>query len=161
MISERLSQFLVEQVGHELTAHGDYMGMALYFDRQSLKRWGRFFHDQAIEEAQHAVRIMDFLTDNEVAFDLPALPGATTQFESAAAAAEAARGWERAVTERFRNAASMALQDGDATVYEFLQWFIAEQVEEEAKMAHVIDLIGSGINLFQAEPLLDALGADD
>jgi ferritin len=161
MISDKLRAFLVEQVGHELTAHQAYMGIALYFQGQSLLRWGRFFGDQAIEEAQHATRIMAFLIDNEVEFDVPALSGATTDFESALAAAKAALEWERAVTERFHAASSMALEEGDQTSHQFLQWFIAEQVEEEAKMLHVIDLVSSGINLFQAEPLLEALDGGD
>jgi ferritin len=161
MISDKLREFLIEQVGHELTAHQDYMGIALFFQRQSLLRWGRYFRDQAIEEAQHATRIMDFLVDNEIEFDVPPLSGATSQFESALAAAQAALDWERSVTERFRTASQMALNDGDHTSHQFLQWFVAEQVEEEAKMLQVIDLISSGINLFQAEPLLDALDSDD
>jgi len=161
MISDRLRDFLVEQIGHELTAHQDYMGISLHFQQQSLLRWARFFRDQSIEEAQHAAKIMDFLVDNEVVFDVPPLPGASAQFDSALAAAQAALEWERSVSERFRAASKLALDEGDATSHEFLQWFIAEQVEEEAKMLHVIDLIESGINLFQAEPLLDTLDSDD
>ena len=46
---------------------------------------------------------------------------------------------------------------GDHRGFEFLQWFIAEQVEEESKLQHVVDLIESGINLFQAEALLGSL----
>jgi ferritin len=160
MISDKLRDFLTEQVGQELTAHQDYMGISLYFQHQSLLRWARFFRDQAIEEAQHATRIMDFLVDNEIQFDLPPLPGSTSQFDSALAAAKAAFTWERAVTERFQAASKVALDEGDATSHQFLQWFIGEQVEEEAKMLHVVDLISSGINLFQAEPLLDALDSD-
>jgi ferritin len=161
MISDKMRTFLIEQVGHELTAHQDYLGIALYFQRQSLLRWGRYFRDQAIEEAQHATRIMDFLIDNEVEFDVPPLSGATSQFESALAAAQAALESERSVTERFRTAAKMALDDGDHTSHQFLQWFIAEQVEEEVKLLQVIDLISSGINLFQAEPLLNAFDSED
>jgi ferritin len=161
MISDKLRDFLVEQVGHELTAHQDYLGISLYFQHQSLLRWSRFFREQAIEEAQHATRIMDFLVDHEVEFDVPPLSGATSQFESALAAAQAGLDWERGVTERFRSASALALDEGDHTSHQFLQWFIAEQVEEEAKMLHVIDLISSGINLFQAEPLLDALDTGD
>jgi ferritin len=160
MISDKLRDFLVEQVGQELTAHEDYMGISIYFQQQSLLRWARFFRDQSVEEAQHASKIMDFLVDNEVEFDLPPLPGATSQFESALAAAQAALEWERGVTERFRAASKLALDEGDATTHQFLQWFIEEQVEEEAKMLNVIDLISSGVNLFQAEPLLDALDSD-
>lgn len=156
MISDKLRDFFVDQVGQELTAHQDYMGMSLYFQQQSLLRWGRFFRDQSIEEAGHATRIMDFLVDHDVEFDVPPLPGATSRFESALAAVQAALDWERAVTERFRAASALALEESDHTSHQFLQWFIAEQVEEEAKMLQVIDLLSSGINLFQAEPLLDA-----
>ena len=161
MINDKLRDFLVEQVGQELTAHQDYMGISLYFQQQSLLGWSRYFRDQAIEEAGHATKIMDFLVDNEVEFDVPPLPGATTRFDSALAAAQAALGAERSVTKRFRGASALALEVGDHTSYQFLQWFIGEQVEEEAKMLQVIDLISSGINLFQAEPLLDALTGGD
>ena len=161
MINDKVRDFLVEQVGQELTAHQDYMGIALYFQQQSLLGWSRYFRDQAIEEAGHATKIMDFLVDNEVEFDVPPLPGATTRFESALAAAQAALGAERSVTKRFRGASALALEVGDHTSHQFLQWFIGEQVEEEAKMLQVIDLISSGINLFQAEPLLDALTGGD
>ena len=104
---------------------------------------------------------MDFLVDHEVEFDVPPLAGATSQFESALAAAQAGLEWERAVTERFRAASALAVDEGDHTSHEFLGWFIAEQVEEEAKMLHVIDLVSSGINLFQAETLLEALDSGD
>lgn len=155
MISRRLSDFFVAQIASEFTAHQDYMGIALYFQRRSLYRWSRLFHSQAIEEAQHGTKIMNFLIDNEVAFDLPPLPGSTTSFASALAAAQASLGWEREVTSRFRAASQAALEEQDHTSHQFLQWFIAEQVEEEAKMQDVIDLLESGVNLFQAEPLLD------
>lgn len=160
MISDKLRDFLVEQVREELTAHQAYMGITLYFQQQSLLRWAHFFRDQAVEEAQHATKIMDFLVDHEVQFDLPPLPGASSEFESALAAAKSALDWERAVTQRFRTASKMALEEDDATTHQFLGWFIAEQVEEEAKMLHVIDIVSSGINLFQAEPLLDTLNGE-
>jgi ferritin len=161
MISAKLREFLVEQVGHEFTAHQDYMGVALYFQRQSLLRWSRFFRTQAMEEAEHATRIVNFLVDQEVEFDIPPLPGATTQFESALAAAKTSLDWERTMSERFHAAAKTALAENDATSHQFLQWFIEEQVEEEAKMQHVIDLLSTDINLFLAEPLLDALESED
>ena len=50
--------------------------------------------------------------------------------------------------------AAVAVADGDHRGHQFLQWFIEEQVEEEAKLQRIVDLIESGINLFQAEALL-------
>jgi ferritin len=154
MLDGDLRKLLIAQIGNELTAHGLYMGISIYFDRQSLKRWGKLFRDQAIEEAQHAQKIMDFLTDNEIEFDLPALKAVSTRFASAHAAAQRALQSERDVAAQFDRMAARALSVGDHRGHQFLQWFIAEQVEEEAKLQSIVDLIDSGINLFQAEPLL-------
>lgn len=155
MITDKLAKLLIEQVGHELRAHQLYMGIATYFERQSLDRWGKLFHDQSVEEAGHASKIMTFLTDNEVAYDLPALKSATTRYGSAASAIETALESERAVSKQFREMASAALAESDHTAHQFLLWFIDEQVEEERKAQGLLDLVNSGINLFQAEPLLD------
>jgi hypothetical protein len=73
MIDGDLRKMLIAQIGSEFSAHSLYMGISVYFDRQSLRRWGKFFRDQAIEEAQHGTKIMDFLIDNEIDFDLPAV----------------------------------------------------------------------------------------
>lgn len=154
MISEQLSKLLVDQIGQELKAHQAYVGISVYFERRSLKRWARVFVDQSIEEAQHATKIMTFLTDNEIEFDLPTIPKATTHFESAAKAVQAALDSEIRVTGLFDAMAAVALAAGDHRGSQFLQWFIDEQVEEERKMRDLLELVDSGINLFQAEPLL-------
>jgi len=155
MISDRLSKLLIEQVGHELRAHQLYMAISTYFDRQSLTRWAKLYRDQSVEEAGHATKIMDFLTDNSVSFDIPALKSASTRFGSAAAAVETALDSEVKVSKQFQEMSSTAQTEGDHTSYQFLQWFIEEQVEEERKAQSLLDLVNSGINLFQAEPLLD------
>jgi ferritin len=155
MIDGDLRKLLIAQIGNELTAHALYMGISVYFDRQSLRGWGKLFKDQAIEEAQHAQKIMDFLTDNEIEFDLPAVKAVSTRFKSAHEAAERALRSEKDVAAQFDAMAAKAVANGDHRSHQFLQWFIEEQVEEEAKLQSVVDLIDSGINLFQAEPLLD------
>jgi ferritin len=156
MISDRLSALLVEQVGSELTAHLSYMGISIYFERESLKRWAGVFRAQALEEAGHAEKIMAFLIDNEVAFDLPALRGATTHYPSATAALEAALASEVRVSGQFDAMAAASRAEDDHRAFQFLQWFIDEQVEEERTVRSLLDLVNSGINLFQAEPLLEA-----
>jgi ferritin len=155
MLDADLRKLLIAQIGNEFAAHALYMGISVYFDRASLKGWGALFKRQAIEEAQHAQRIMDFLTDNEVPFDIPAVKAVSTRFPSALDAAQRALKSERDVAEQFDRMASVAASAGDHRGFQFLQWFIEEQVEEEAKLQAIVDLIGSGINLFQAELVLD------
>lgn len=155
MISDRVRDLLIEQIEHELAAHQAYYGISLYFEAQSLKRWARRFHGQSVEEAQHATKIMAFLVDNDVPFELPAIGMATTRFESARAAVQAALDSEIRVTGQFEELARAANDAGDHRSLLFLQWFIEEQVEEERSMRQLLDLVESGINLFAAEPLLD------
>ncbi len=155
MISQRLSKMLIEQIGSELRAHQFYLAVSIWFDRQSLTRWAKLWHDQSVEEAGHANKIMDFLTDNEVDFDLPALKASPARFASAAAAIEQALANEQSVTQQFNDMAAAATEEGDHRSFQFLQWFIEEQVEEERKAQGLLDLVNSGINLFQAEDLLD------
>jgi ferritin len=157
MISDPVAKLLVAQVAHELTAHQTYMGISLYFERQSLKGWAKLFHDQSVEEAGHGAKIIEFLIDNDVVFGLPAVRGAPTNYASAREAVEVARTNEARVTGQFDALAAVARDAGDHRSLEFLQWFIAEQVEEERTMRALIDLIDSGINLFQAEAHLESL----
>jgi ferritin len=156
MISDRLSALLVEQIGNELSAHQAYMGIRLHFERQSLKRWAALFRAQAIEEAGHAEKIMAFLIDNEVAFDLPPLRGATAHYASATEALEAALASELRVSGQFDAMATAARAEDDHRAFQFLEWFINEQVEEERTIRGLLDLVNSGINLFQAEHLLES-----
>lgn len=157
MISEPVSKLLVAQVGHELGAHQMYLGIALYFERQSLNGWAKVFRDQAVEEAGHATRITSFLIDNQVPFDLPAVRSAPTAYGSATEAVQAALASEIRVTGLFDALAVAAAKAGDHRGLQFLQWFLDEQVEEERTMRGLLDLLASGANVFQAELLLEKL----
>jgi bacterioferritin B len=157
MISEPVSKLLVAQVAHELGAHQTYMGISLHFERQSLKGWARLFHGQSVEEAGHAAKIIEFLLDNEITFNLPQVGGAPTVYASAREAVATALASEVRVTGQFNALATAARDDGDHRSLQFLQWFIEEQVEEERTMQALLDLIDSGINLFQAESHIEGI----
>jgi ferritin len=160
MISEPAKKLLVAQVATELSAHQTYMGISLYFTSQSLNGWAKFFHDQAVEEAGHGWKIINFLVDNDVKFSLPQVGGAPTSYKTAREAVEVAQASERRVTQLFEALANAAREAGDNRTLQFLGWFIEEQVEEERTMAALIDLIDSGINLFQAEAHLASVAGE-
>ncbi|HEY0868261.1 MAG TPA: ferritin [Fimbriimonas sp.] len=156
MVTDRLKDMLIRQIGSELSAHSSYMGISIYFRQRSLDRWAELFNKQSIEEAGHAMKIMDFLIDNNIEFDLPGIPGSTTQFAAPVDACKAALQSEIRVSRQFQDMAVAATEEKDFRVFEFLQWFIKEQVEEESKMQKLIDLLESGINPFQAQNDLDS-----
>jgi ferritin len=160
MIADQPQKLLIAQVASELSAHQVYMGISLHFARESLNGWAKFFHDQAVEEAEHGAKIIHFLVDNGVEFALPQIGGAPTTYPSARAAVEVAQASEAKVTAQFEALASAAREANDNRTLQFLGWFIEEQVEEERTMAALLDLIDSGINLFQAEALLDHVAGE-
>ena len=151
MISDPAQKLLVQQIAHELSAHQTYMGISLHFTRQSLNGWAKFFHEQAVEEAGHGWKIINFLVDNDVQFALPQVGGAPTTYKTARDAVQVAQASERRVTQQFETLANVAREANDNRTLQFLQWFIEEQVEEERMAAALLDLIDSGINLFDAE----------
>src|SRR5690348_8658063 len=122
MLSADLRKLLIAQIGNELTAHQLYLAIAIYFERQSLDRWGRLFRQQSVEEAQHAQKIIDFLIDNDIEFDLPALKATSTRFGSALEAVQRALESERTVAGQFDRAAEAARAAADHRGFEFLQW---------------------------------------
>ena len=160
MIAEQPQKLLVAQVAHELSAHQTYMGISLYFTRESLNGWAKFFHEQAVEEAGHGWKIISFLVDNDVEFALPQVGGAPTTYKTAREAVEVAQASEARVTQQFEALANAARDAKDNRTLQFVQWFIEEQVEEERTMAALLDLIDSGINLFQAEAHLESVAGE-
>jgi ferritin len=156
MISPKLTKLLNAQIGHEFAASQQYLAMAVYFAQQSLDKLAKFFYDQSEEEREHALKIVRFLVDVGAEFNFPAVSEANPKFKSAPDVAKAALKYEQKVTAQFHKMAETALSEKDFTTFQFLQWFLEEQVEEEATMGKLVDLLSSGANLFIAETLLPA-----
>jgi len=154
MIKPSLEQALNEQIGHELSASNAYLGIAIYFAGESLDRWAAFFYKQSEEERGHALKIVEFLVDVDATLRIPAVAEQATSYKSGLAAVQWSLENERTVTGQFHRMADMALAEKDYTTFQFLQWFINEQVEEESSMQKLIDLIKGEENLFIAEELL-------
>jgi ferritin len=157
MISKKLAKMLNEQVGHELTAHNIYLGMAAYFGMQDHDKWAEIFHKQSLEERGHATKIIQFLVDVDAQAEIPALPASSVVYKSALEVVKAALTNEQKVTAQFQAMAKAALAENDFTTFQFLQWFIEEQVEEEATMRKFISLLTSEKDEFRAEMIVSEL----
>ncbi|MGI8924083.1 MAG: ferritin [Fimbriimonadales bacterium] len=157
MISKKLAKALKEQVGHELGASQIYLGMAAYFGLQDLEKWADIFHKQSVEERGHAMKIIQFLVDVDAAFTIPAVAEAPITYASAMAVIQSALKNEQQVTKQFQAMAQMALDEKDFTSFQFLQWFIEEQVEEEATMRKYESLLKSDPDPFHAEMIVAEL----
>jgi ferritin len=154
MIDNRLRDELIEQVRYEFGASLHYLAASVWFGTHGLDRWAAFMREQADEERGHAMRIIDFLVDCDVAVPMPALDAVPIDFTSAIDIVKRSAEAEAEVTGRFKMMAKIAHDAGDFVGFRFLQWFLEEQVEEEALMGKLMQLLESGLNVFQTELLL-------
>ncbi len=141
MISKSLNDALNAEIGLEFFAHHQYVAMAVYFASRSLDRLADFFYRQAEEEKEHGLKIINYLVEVGGTVVIPAVPQPKQDFTSAEELAQAFLDQEKHVTEQFRKMDAQALQEGDYITHEFLQWFHAEQREEMATAAKLLDLI--------------------
>ena len=154
MLSAALTTALQTQIGYEFSASQTYLGMAAYFHAQNLGGWATFFERQSAEEREHALKIFHYRLETGSPAKLPSIPEVPVEYSSALETVEKSLEQEQKVTKAFKDMTATALKEGDYTGFGFLQWFLAEQVEEEATFERLIALLKSGINLFQAEALL-------
>lgn len=159
MLTKPLAQALNEQIASEFSASNHYLAIATYFALRSLDEWAGFFFRQSEEERTHGMKILTYLIDNAAEVTLPAVAEARTDFADALTAVSSALESERKVTRQFNDMAAIATDHKDYRGLQFLQWFINEQVEEEATMGKLVDLLKSGINLFQAQQYLPVVQA--
>lgn len=152
IISEKLAKMINEQVGNEFGASLEYVNIASYFSSEDMLHFEQIFFDQAQEERDHAMKLVNYLLDAGGKVAVPAIPAAKADFTSPADAVQTALTWEETVTDQINNLMSIAIDDKDYISQQFLQWFVNEQLEEISKMSTMLNIIKrAGDNLLMAE----------
>lgn len=139
------------QVRREFQAAHNYLAMAAHLDGKSLEYLAAFFYRQADEEREHAMKLVRYLLEVGHAPTIPALEQPTAEFDGVKAIVEASLRQEESVTAAIHDLVDAALQSKDHATYQFLLWFVDEQVEEEASFAKLLDIIDMSQNVLQVE----------
>ena len=151
-MNERMRNALNEQINAELYSSYLYLSMASYFKRLNLDGFARWMEIQALEEVSHAMKFFDFVNNRGGKVDLKAIGGPPTTWGSPLSAFEAVYEHEVKVTGLIYNLADIAAAEKDHTTGNLLQWFLTEQVEEEASADSVVQKLkligGEGANLY-------------
>lgn len=157
MLNERVEERLNEQIRHELQSAYIYFGMAAYFESISLKGFANWMTVQGQEELTHAYRIFNYVSDRSGRAVFKALDAPPVEWDSPLAAVTDAYQHECKVSASINECVSLASKENDHMTNTFLQWFVAEQVEEEAnadELVQKLKLIGentSGLFLLDNE----------
>jgi ferritin len=149
---EGFATALNEQIANEFAASMQYVGMAVYYDTETLPRLADFFYRQAEEERSHAMMMVQYLLDTDEEVRIPDITSQQTRFDDAVAPVRRALEQERRVSEEINALFRLAREAGDFRAEQFLQWFVKEQVEEVALMQDLLNVVErSKENLLLAE----------
>jgi ferritin len=141
LLRQKVVDALNKQVVEEFSAEGQYIAIALHFDRETLPELSKYFHTQANEEHMHAMKILQYINDAGGTPIVPATKEPKNHFETAQEAVELALNQEMKVTDQINNLVALAQQENDHLTREFLQWFVMEQLEEVATMTDLLNVV--------------------
>ena len=132
MINDTMQNAFNEQINAELFSAYLYRSMAAYFDHINLPGCAHWMKLQAEEEMSHADKFYHFLNERGGRVVLTAIDAPPTEWDSPLDAFAAAKAHEEYVTRRINDLVDNALETSDHASKIFLDWFVTEQVEEEA-----------------------------
>jgi ferritin len=149
MFSEKMQEALNKQLNLELFSAYSYAAMAAYFETTNLSGFAHWMQLQMREELQHSGKFYRYIHDVGGKVELSAIGAPKSEFESPLDAFKSAYEHECEVSQAIYKILDLALKENDHPTNTFLQWFVAEQVEEEKTADEVVQqlkLVGSDPN---------------
>lgn len=138
MINEKVGKILNEQINKELYSAYLYLAMSAYFSDLGLLGFAHWMRVQAQEEQGHATLIYDFLIDRGARIVLTSIDTPPNNWGGALNVIEEALKHEVYVTGLINNIITVAEEVKDRATMSYMNWFVDEQVEEEANAQDII-----------------------
>lgn len=138
MLKDKMEKALNDQVQWELYSAYIYLSMSAWFQDRGLPGFANWMRIQFQEETTHAMKLYDFILERGGRVKLQAVDAPPHDWKSPLAAFEHALEHEEGVTERINKLMSLAMEAKDHATAIFLQWFVTEQIEEEASVQDII-----------------------
>lgn len=132
MLTKRMQDELNKQINRELFSAYLYMALSAHFENENLKGFAHWMLGQSQEELVHAKKIYDYVFDRGGRVHLEAIEKPQKEWPSLVAAMEEAYNHEVEVSEDIGNLVRISMEENDYSTHTFLQWFVNEQIEEEA-----------------------------
>jgi ferritin len=138
MISKKMNDAINNQIGAEFYSAHLYLSMSSYLESVDLPGFAQWMRVQYQEETFHAEKLFDHIIERDgravlVKFDAP-----PSEWDSVLTIFEEAYKHEQKVTSLINGLVDIAMAEKDHASYNFLQWFVDEQVEEEASVKTIV-----------------------
>ncbi len=146
-INETMNVAFNDQITMELQASHNYLAMGAWFESAGFSGMASWMHAQSAEETAHAMKFYQFVLDRDGTVVLGSLSAPPTEFDSVVSVFENGLTQERAVSASINNLYGLAMEQKDFASLPLLDWFVTEQIEEEATFSQILDdlaLAGGG-----------------
>lgn len=140
-MDKKMVEAINTQLNFEIESAHVYLAMQNYFAAKSLKGFEHWFQVQFREELEHAQKFMDYLNDRGERVEVRGFENPQNEFESVLQVLEISLNHEKEVTRRINNLMKMAIELNDYATVSLLNWYVDEQVEEEANFSELIDKV--------------------
>lgn len=157
MISKKLEKAINEQINREIFSEYLYISMQAWFAHQTLDGFANWMDAQGKEERFHAMKFFNYLLERGGKVELKPIAGPTVDFDNPLNAFQMAYEHEQYVTKSINELMDLAVKENDHATKSFLQWFVDEQVEEEAAADKIVNMLkmvgdnGYGIMMLDRE----------
>lgn len=139
MISEKMQERLNKAIKLEFDSSYLYLSMAAYCESIAFDGFARWMRAQSAEEWGHGMRVYEYLGDQQARVVLHSIDQPKREWSSVVEVFEETLAHEKKVTAAYHDLMALAQETKDYATQSFLQWFIHEQVEEEATAAGILD----------------------
>ncbi|HOV10385.1 MAG TPA: ferritin [Bacteroidales bacterium] len=157
MLSKKMEKALNEQINAEFFSSYLYLSMAAYFERLNLTGFANWMRVQEKEENAHGMIFFNYINERGGRVELQAIEKPAADWKSPIKVFEEVLKHEQKVTALINNLVNIAIQEKDHATNNKLQWFVAEQVEEEANASALLEQLklvegnGQGLLLLDRE----------
>jgi ferritin len=137
MISEKLSRALSDQANAEFYSAYLYLAMSAYADSAEFKGIANWLYIQALEEQAHATHIIKHLLERGTVPVFADIKAPQASYGNIAEIFDKIVAHEKHVTGLINKIADFALEEKDHATYNFILWYVSEQIEEEASAGEI------------------------
>lgn len=156
-MKERVEKALNDQIKKEGQSSQFYLAMASWAEAQGLSGTSGFMYKQSEEERFHMLKLVKFVNERGGRAIIPGFDTPPTEFKSVLNVFELLLSHEIQITESINDLVGVCMDEKDYPTQNFMQWYLTEQLEEEASARAILDkvkLIGedkAGLYLFDRD----------
>lgn len=154
-LTQETEQLLNQQIAIEAKASAGYLAMASWCDVHGYKNAADFLYAQSTEEREHMLKLVHYINNVGGHALQPEITNIQQSFQSLQAVFEIAFTRETQVTQSIHHLVEHCWNQKDLATFNFLQWYVAEQIEEEniaRQILELFDVIGKeGIGLYMID----------